>query len=159
MSAVFEHQVLNFRPIEESDLDAVMAIEQRSYEFPWTVGIFRDCLRVDYQCCLLEDRGEVIAYGIMSVAAGECHILNLCVHSQQQSQGYGRMMLEYLLDVARRLNADTAFLEVRPSNTSAVTLYRHCEFDEVGSRRNYYPAKNGREDALIFARTLITDDD
>ena len=72
MSAIFDQQLLNFRPIEETDLVSVMEIENSAYEFPWTIGIFRDCLRVDYQCCLLEDRGQLIAYGIMSVAAGEC---------------------------------------------------------------------------------------
>ena len=91
----------------------------------------------------------------MSVAAGECHLLNLCVKPELQNQGYGMLILDYLLDLARMHNADTAFLEVRPSNEFAIKLYQRAGFDEVGVRRNYYPAGFGREDAIILARALI----
>ena len=154
MSAVFETS-LNFRPITEQDLEAIMQIETRAYQFPWKKNIFLDCSRVGYECWLLEEDNVMIAYGIMIVAAGECHILNLCVDPHRQNQGYGNMMLEFLLDIAKQKNTDTAFLEVRPSNKHAIQLYQNIGFDEVGIRKNYYPAVNDREDALIFAKNLI----
>lgn len=154
MSAVIQESILNFRPMEEEDLTAVLAIEQAAYEFPWTRTIFRDCLRVGYSCWVMERDGLIDAYGVMSVAAGESHILNLCVYPRSQGLGYGTITLEFLLDMARKLNADTAFLEVRPTNQPARRLYEQSGFNEVGIRRNYYPAQYGREDAIIMARSL-----
>ena len=154
MSAVIQQSILNFRPMEEEDLAAVLAIEQAAYEFPWTRTIFRDCLRVGYSCWVLERDGLIDAYGVMSVAAGESHILNLCVFPGSQGLGYGTIILDFLLDEAQKLNADTAFLEVRPTNQIARRLYDQSGFNEVGIRRNYYTAKYGREDAIIMARSL-----
>lgn len=154
MSAVIQESILNFRPMEEEDLTAVLVVEQAAYEFPWTRTIFRDCLRVGYSCWVLERDGLINAYGVMSVAAGESHILNLCVYPDSQGLGYGTITLEFLLDEARKLNADTAFLEVRPTNEVARRLYEQSGFNEVGIRRNYYPAQHGREDAIIMARAL-----
>jgi len=154
MSAILQTTTPSFRPMAEEDLKAIMMIEESAYTHPWTEMIFRDCLRVGYNCWLMEEDNEVIAYGVMSVAVGECHLLNLCVRPESQHQGYGALLLKFLLDVARDHNADTAFLEVRPSNKVAVRLYQQAGFDEVGIRRNYYPAIIGREDAIILARSL-----
>jgi ribosomal-protein-alanine N-acetyltransferase len=156
MSAVVNHRVESFRPMLEADLAEILVIENAVYEFPWSDTIFRDCLRVGYCCWVLEDANGIInAYGVMSVATGECHILNLCVQPQSQGLGVGSRALEFLLDVAMKHRADTAFLEVRPSNKVARQLYSKAGFNEVGMRRNYYPGRNGREDAIIMARTLI----
>ena len=139
----------------EPDLRAVLEIEHASYQFPWTHRIFRDCLRVGYSCWVFEEGDQIIGYGIISVAVGECHILNLCIRPLNQGLGYGRAMLDFLMDIARERNADTAFLEVRPSNTVGLQLYRNAGFDEVGMRKDYYPGVDGREDAIILARTLL----
>ncbi|MFQ5660865.1 MAG: ribosomal protein S18-alanine N-acetyltransferase [Gammaproteobacteria bacterium] len=155
MSAVIKQPVLNFRPMDEDDLPAIMAIEQSAYTFPWTNTIFHDCLRVGYCSWVLERDGFITAYGIMSVAVGECHLLNLCVQPEYQGMGLGRTVLDFLLDIARKHKAEMAFLEVRPSNEIAKQLYFGAGFDEVGIRRNYYPADIGREDALIMARSLV----
>ena len=155
MSAVVQQPALNFRPMLEEDLHLVLEIESSAYPYPWTRQIFRDCLRVGYCCWVLEMDGMLSAYGVMSVAVGESHILNLCVAPHCQRQGYGRIMLDFLLDIASKHNADMTFLEVRPSNTAAKRLYQSAGFDEVGMRRNYYPSARGREDALIMARSLI----
>jgi ribosomal-protein-alanine N-acetyltransferase len=136
------------------DLDAVLKVEEASYEFPWTLGIFRDCLRVGYVCCVYEGVSGVIGHGIMSLAAGECHLLNVCVHPDYQRRGLGRGLVEHLLDVARARGARVALLEVRTSNPAAYRLYLQLGFDEVGTRKNYYPARHGREDAIILARDL-----
>lgn len=143
--------------MRESDLAAVMRIEVRAYDYPWTYGIFQDCLRYGYCCWVFERDDYVDGYGIMSIAAGEAHILNLCVRPEVRHHGLGRKILNYLVDLARRHDADTVLLEVRPSNRAAVSLYHQSGFNEVGTRRNYYPADNGREDAMILAKTLLRD--
>jgi ribosomal-protein-alanine N-acetyltransferase len=103
------------------------------------------------------DHGGLNAYGIMSIAAGESHILNLCVDPEAQGMGYGNKILHCLMDIARKHGSDTVFLEVRPSNHIARELYRNSGFNEVGMRREYYPAEKGREDAIIMARSLVKD--
>jgi len=136
------------------DLDTVMDIESQAYDFPWTQGIFRDCLRVGYCCWCYENDGLIQGYGVMSVAAGESHILNITVRPESQRQGIGGKLMKHFLQLARRHNADIAMLEVRPSNTSALRLYEKLGFNEISVRRNYYPSDNGREDALLLALSL-----
>jgi len=155
MSAVLDDPLLSFRPMVDVDLNAVLTIEKNAYLFPWSETIFRDCLHVGYCCWVLEFDGKLIAYGVMSVAAGECHILNLCVSPDVQNNGLGSTILDNLLEIARTHGAEIAFLEVRPSNQQALYLYNKAGFNEVGMRREYYPAEFGREDALILARSLI----
>jgi len=154
MSAVLKQATIVFRPMSEVDLEKVMKIEQGVYEFPWSIGIFQDCLRVGYCCWILEQGDKVSGYGIMSVLAGEAHILNLCIKSDLQQNGLGKEMLDYLIDLAKVHNADVMFLEVRPSNSQALKIYKRSGFDEVGNRKDYYPAKFGREDAVILAKQL-----
>jgi len=137
-----------------ADLDTVMDIESHAYDFPWTQGIFRDCLRVGYCCWCYENDGLILGYGVMSVAAGESHILNITVRPESQRQGIGGKLMKHFLQLARRHDADTVMLEVRPSNVSAISLYEKMGFNEIGVRRNYYPADEGREDALLLALSL-----
>ena len=154
MSAVLKDDDVLIRPMRDADLRAVVAIERGAYEFPWSAGIFRDCLRVGYCCWVLERGGMIEAYGIMQVSSAESHILNLCVRRDTQGQGLGRALLAQLLEVALDRRADTALLEVRPTNDRARQLYASLGFNEVGVRRSYYPGRKGREDALILARDL-----
>lgn len=139
-----------FRSMLPADVDAVAAIESEVYPFPWTAGIFRDCLRVGYDCHAIETARQVSGYGIMSTGAGEAHILNICVRSELRSRGIGRRMLEFLLDRAHAAGVRDAFLEVRPSNLAAIRLYQAVGFEQIGVRRGYYQAANGREDAAVF---------
>jgi len=142
------------RPMRETDVASVMAIETRAYFSPWTEGIFRDCLRVGYSCWVAERDERLLGYGVLSVGAGEAHLLNLCVAPEHQGKGLGRRLLVHFIDAARGYGAEALFLEVRPSNQSAVHLYESSGFNQVGCRRDYYPAPKGREDALIFALAL-----
>lgn len=142
------------RPMLEFDLPRVLEIERGAYPFPWSEGIFKDCLRVGYCCWVIERTPKLEGYGIMSVGAGESHILNLCVRKQSHGCGYGRQLLRYLLKIAREHHARTTLLEVRPSNAQALRLYHGIGFNEVGIRRAYYPGRKGREDALILAIEL-----
>lgn len=143
------------RAMRVPDLEAVNAIEQQAYTFPWTLGIFRDCLRAGYGCWVLELQGLVIGYGVLSVAAGEAHVLNVCVAPEHQGVGHGRRLIQRLIDLARWHRADRVYLEVRPSNTSAIALYHDLGFNEIGRRPNYYPNSVGREDALVMAMELL----
>lgn len=157
MSAVIKEAECHIRPMTEEDIELVMAIEEQAYEFPWTKTIFQDCLGVGYCCWVMERDDMFVGYGVMSVAVGESHILNLCIHPDYQSIGLGRMLLKHLLELAQEHYANMTFLEVRPSNFNAIKLYLDSGFNEIGVRRNYYPAKMGREDALVLARTVARD--
>jgi ribosomal-protein-alanine N-acetyltransferase len=154
MSAVPENLPGRFRAMGHCDLEEVMAIETQAYAFPWNEGVIRDCLRIGYRCRVLEVQGRIEAYGILSLGAGEAHILNLCVRPASYGRGLARNMLRHLLEVARINAVMTVFLEVRPSNPRAVMLYQRAGFCEVGIRKNYYPATSGREDALVMAKEL-----
>ena len=154
MSAVVSQPLPALRAMETADLKAVMAIERASYDSPWTEAIFRDCLRVGYHCCVYDSESGLLGYGIMSVTAGECHLLNICIHAQYRNYKLGTRLIEYLLALARRKNAGIALLEVRVSNDSAYRLYTRLGFNEIGLRKHYYPTQNGREDALILALDL-----
>ena len=142
------------RAMQEADLAAVLALEIRSYPFPWTEGIFRDCLRVGYYCCVLEIDHLLAGYGVISSGAGEAHLLNLCVREEFRCRGLGRRLLDHLLDLASHSGARLAFLEGRPGNTAAIRLYETMFFQQIGMRRGYYQAEGGREDALVMKRDL-----
>jgi [ribosomal protein S18]-alanine N-acetyltransferase len=144
------------RPMMEIDLAEVAAVEQHSYAFPWSENIFRDCLRVGYTCRALDLAGQVIGYGVMSVGAGEAHILNVCVRDEFRNLGFGRRLLEHLLERAAAAGVAEAFLEVRPSNLAAIRLYQRLGFEQIGIRRGYYQAPDGREDAIVLKRDLKT---
>ena len=154
MNAVTPLDALPLRPMRLEDVRGVVAVEGRAYTHPWSEGIFRDCLRAGYSAWVVEDEGRVIAYGLMSVAAGESHILNVCVHPDHQGEGLGRRLMDHLLALAADYGASMALLEVRPSNAPARALYQRLGFNEIGTRPNYYPDGDAREDALVLARQL-----
>ena len=145
----------SLRPMREADLDAVAAIEHRAYAFPWSRGIFRDCLVAEYPAWVLLQDGVLIGYGVLSIAADEAHVLNVCTAPESQGRGHGRRVLRALLQVARGRGARRVFLEVRPSNAHAIALYHDEGFNEIGRRPRYYPAHDGREDALVMAMELL----
>lgn len=142
------------RPMRRADIEAVWEIEQRSYPFPWTRGIFFDCLRIGYCCRIAEVDGGIGGYTILSAAAGEAHLLNLCIAPDHRRCGLGQLMLEGAMVDARLRSAHRLFLEVRPSNRGAVGLYAKNDFRIIGRRPGYYPAGDGREDALVMVRHL-----
>jgi [ribosomal protein S18]-alanine N-acetyltransferase len=142
------------RPMREPDLDAILLAEAAACDFPWEEEVFRECLRVGYNCWVADLGRLVVAHAVMSIGADECHVLNICVHPRWQGLGVGRRLLRRLLAQARERGADTAFLEVRVSNRLARKLYAAEGFCEIGTRRGYYPARNGREDAVVLALAL-----
>jgi ribosomal-protein-alanine N-acetyltransferase len=154
MSAILKEPALEFRPMQAEDLPAVIEIERASYPYPWTQSIFSDCMHAGYCCWVAERSGLIEGYGVIMIAAGESHLLNICVRPESRAQGVGTRILRHLVSIARRHDADVIFLEVRPSNAAALKLYTDEGFNELGRRRDYYPDEAGREDALILARTL-----
>ena len=142
------------RPMREPDLSQIASIEVKAYEFPWSVGIFGDCLRAGYCCWSLLCSDSVLGYGIMAVALDEAHILNLCVDPAYRRQGHAQRLLLHLLELARNRHASMVFLEVRPSNLPARELYARNGFQQIAVRRGYYPANPGREDAWVLGRNF-----
>lgn len=144
------------RPMRIDDLESVMVVERRAYPWPWSIGIFRDCLFAGYPAWVLVEGGAFIGHGVLSVAADEAHVLNVCVDPARQGRGHGRALLRAMVEAARARGARRVFLEVRPSNPVAVALYEAEGFNEIGRRPRYYPAaNNGREDAIVMAMELL----
>jgi ribosomal-protein-alanine N-acetyltransferase len=153
MSAVLRPEA-EFEPMRESDLRAVLEIESSIYEFPWTLGNFRDSLRAGYACRVIREGRRVIGYAVLMLAAGEAHLLNLSVAAHSQRRGLGRGLLDNVVQLAREHKSKILFLEVRPTNEVGQRLYTGYGFRQIGVRRGYYPARKGREDALVLALDL-----
>jgi ribosomal-protein-alanine N-acetyltransferase len=153
MSAVLKPEI-GFRPLVTSDLESVMTIERGLYEYPWTLGNFRDSLNAGYSCWAIVDRDGLIGYAVLMLGAGEAHLLNLSIERGAQRKGHGTRLLHHLIGVTRRYGATRLFLEVRPSNRSGRALYARNGFVEVGTRRGYYPARSGREDAIVLSLAI-----
>lgn len=149
MSALIEVRTMNY-----SDLKQVLAVEKKAYPHPWTLGIFRDCLRVGYHAWVMMFDNQVIGYGIVMLSPGEAHILNICIDPEHQGKGLGRHLLRYIVRKSNLTDVDMILLEVRRSNANAHKLYQSEGFHELGVRKAYYPAGEGREDAIILAKYL-----
>ena len=145
---------VHLRLMSHEDLSLVSDIERRSYDFPWSHGVFRDCLLAGYKCVVLDRDDRVAGYAILSVAAGEAHILNLCVDPLHRAHGYGEQLLDEILGRARASEVEEIFLEVRPTNENAIALYKKKGFHQIAQRPEYYQADTGREDAAVFSKKL-----
>ena len=145
-----------FRRMTLGDVERVMKVEHQVYEFPWTEKIFSDCIRVGYYCWLALQRQNIVGHAVISVSADESHMLNLSIAREYQRRGFGKEFIEFLIQQAQAKQAQTMLLEVRPSNTAAINCYNSAGFNEIGLRKDYYPAPEGREDALLFARHIVT---
>ena len=158
MSAQLKTQY-QIRPMQMDDLDAIMQIEPTIYSHPWTRGNFSDSLQNGYSGWVLEHDGQMIGYSLLMMIMDEAHLLNLSVAKQMQKQGLGRFLLEHMIATAKTHKALNMFLEVRPSNISAIALYENMGFCEISVRRGYYPAdpktsETGREDAVLMGLAL-----
>ena len=143
-----------YRKMSGDDLERVASLELALHASPWTRGNFADALGAGYHCWLAERGGDVVGYGVVAVGAGEAHLLNLSVAPQWQRRGIGTDLTAFLVKLARDYGAGRIFLEVRPSNGAARALYARAGFTEIGIRRGYYPAVQGREDAVVMAMNL-----
>jgi ribosomal-protein-alanine N-acetyltransferase len=142
------------RPMTASDLDAIMAIERVNFPFPWTEGNFKDSMNSGYMCLVMEQGKQLMGYAILMMVLDEAHLLNISVAQSHQGQGWGRYLLIQMMEIGREKGGLNMFLEVRPSNHSALGLYESMGFNEMGIRPGYYPAHNGREDAVLMGMAL-----
>ena len=146
--------LVELRTMKSSDLKQVIAVEKKAYPHPWTLGIFRDCLRVGYNAWVMTLDNNVIGYGIVLLAPGEAHILNICIDPDYQGKSLGRHLLRHLVEKSHQTDIDMVLLEVRRSNAQAQQLYVSENFHELGVRKAYYPTDKGRVDAIILAKYL-----
>ena len=144
----------HLRPMEQQDLASVLAIERRVYDFPWTTENFASCITANYECWMLMCDNTHAGHAVLSVAVGEAHLLNISVDSVYQRRGLGRSLLRFMLGRAEQIGAKVVFLEVRVSNRAAFQLYQSEGFNEIGTRKGYYPAQKAREDAMVLAIEL-----
>ena len=146
------------RAMQLGDLDAIVAIEQQAYAFPWSRGNFIDSLAAGYEAWVLVDQGgfdaPVLGYYLAMKGVDEMHLLNITVAPSVQGQGLARRLLNALCQRTRELQCSQFWLEVRRSNEHARQVYLHWGFAEVGLRRGYYPAGAQREDAVLMSLSL-----
>ena len=141
------------RPMSALDLDAVMAVEEAAYPFPWSRGNFIDSLAAGHPSWLLMDAGDaLLGYFVAMFGVDELHLLNITVAPAVQGRGHARRLIEALTGLARERRASQLWLEVRESNGRARAMYERLGFVQVGQRKNYYPAGFGRrEDAVVMS--------
>lgn len=154
MSAVFKTMEAGFEPMTDDRLDEVVAIERAAYGHPWTRGNFTDSLRSGYQAQLLCAGEAILGYFVAMKGVDEVHLLNITVARDMQGQGWGRVMLDALAIWSRGQGAQWLWLEVRTSNARALQIYQHYGYRRVGERKHYYPADQGREDAIVMSLKL-----
>jgi ribosomal-protein-alanine N-acetyltransferase len=145
---------LSYRPMTQDDVSYVLTVENEVYPYPWTERILQDCIRVGYDCWLALENDDIVGHAVVSVAAGESHLLNLSVSKRHQSKGIGKAFIDFLIDIVRSKSATVMLLEVRPSNIQAINCYDAVGFNEIGCRKDYYPTTNGKEDALLYAKEI-----
>lgn len=146
---------LRYQPMLPEDVDAVLEVELAAFSHPWTRGIFLDCIKPGYECWLVFLDDQQVGHTVLSAAGDESHLLNITIRPQNQKAGLGAALLEFIIERARQRGAEVTFLEVRASNLAAARLYESFGFNEIGRRPDYYPAANGKEDALVMAYSLI----
>lgn len=159
MSAKPEFEALrleHLRPMRSDDLNELMIGELAAYPYPWTQGNFEDCIsNKAYSCWVFDKQQCLYGHVVISIVLKEAHILNICLYPENQNKGWGRKLLNEAETIAKASGAEMCFLEVRPSNKSGLHLYRSEAYNEIGVRKKYYPADNGREDAIVMAKTLV----
>ncbi len=142
------------REASVDDLPEVLEVESTGYPFPWSEAVFLDCFKPHYTFLVLTLNNQVIAYAVISDVVGEAHLLNICVHSDFNRHGLGTRLLHSVIKTAITQKCDSILLEVRKSNIAAKLMYEKFGFTMIGIRKNYYPAENGREDALMYQLDL-----
>jgi ribosomal-protein-alanine N-acetyltransferase len=144
----------NIRRMSEADIPAVLLVEKESYEFPWSAGNFHDSIYAGYGVWVYEVGGSIIGHMVLMTAADEAHLLNITIAPSWRRQGLGKALMRHAMNAARLQHVRVLFLEVRPSNRAAIELYEKTGFEAFALRKGYYPAQQGREDALVMRAFL-----
>lgn len=146
--------MLCYQDMTDVDLDAVVAAEARIHRFPWTRGNFADSLAAGHGAWVVQESEMLVGYAVMMQVLDEAHLLNISVLPELQRQGRGTSLLQHMFGLARLQGMTRMLLEVRQGNAPGLGLYRRHGFVEIGRRRDYYRAHEGREDAIVMAREL-----
>lgn len=155
MNAVLKTVEAYFEPLDLAGLDALCAVENRAYAFPWSHQNFVDALASGYQAQVLKANQTILGYFIAMQGVGEVHLLNITVAPEYQRQGWARVMLDALAIWSRGQQTQTLWLEVRVSNRRAYEVYVAQGFRRVGMRKAYYPnGSQPREDAIVMSLKL-----
>jgi len=147
-------QAFEIRAMHPTDLDRVILIEREIFLFPWSPGNFSDSIDAGYLCQVMEQADTIVGYGIMMMSPDEAHILTLGIAANWQKKGLGKKLLQHLIQSARNMNAKSILLDVRESNLGAAQLYQQMGFQQIATRKGYYPAMCGREDARVMQLLL-----
>lgn len=141
---------MQLRVLKRSDVPTLLQIEEELNAFPWREQNFVDSLHAGHlsRCLIIDD--NIAGFAIFSVVASEATLLNLGVATRYHGQRLGKRLLELMLELVKNAGTEMCLLEVRQSNAVAQGLYHALGFYEVGRRGNYYPAKKGREDAILM---------
>ena len=147
---------LRFEPMDMRNLDAVVAIEKDVYPFPWSHRVFAATLAEGHECWVAYDASDtVVGYFVLMQVVDEAHLLTIAVRADLQGRGIGRSLLEHTIETAKSIPVESILLEVRPSNMRAVDLYERYGFKEIGRRKNYYEAANGKREEAIVMRLML----
>ncbi len=147
-------QAFEIRVMHPADLDRIILIEREIFLFPWSPGNFSDSIDAGYLCQVMEQADTIVGYGIMMMSPDEAHILTLGIAANWQKKGLGKKLLQHLIQSARNMNAKSILLDVRESNLGAAQLYQQMGFQQIATRKGYYPAMCGREDARVMQLLL-----
>lgn len=119
----------------------------------WNAEQFFRLVHAPEKICLVADEDHtVFGFGIAGIAADEMEVENILVAEERRLRGWGKDLLEKLLEIAESRGVKTVFLEVRESNLPAIMLYRSLAFGESGRRKGYY--SDPSEDALMLSLKL-----
>ncbi|TQV82917.1 ribosomal protein S18-alanine N-acetyltransferase [Aliikangiella coralliicola] len=141
-------------PADILDLKSMLAVEQASHQHPWSENMLAESLNGEHRCWVLKHKKQVIGHLIVLPVFDQVELLDIAVCPQQQGMGLGRLLMEHLIQFVKDNHIVSIFLEVRQSNKTAMKLYQNFDFEEIGVRKNYYPCKQGREDAVVMQFTL-----
>ena len=152
--SVRKSDLYNFIPMSIKDLNKIYDLELKSYDFPWTKEILRDCILYKYDSFAVFFNENLVGYVIAKITYTETHILNLTVKKNFRKKGIGKSLIELIISEARLRNSENILLEVRVGNIEAQSLYEKLNFQIIGTRKNYYESENGREDAYVLKLDL-----
>jgi ribosomal-protein-alanine N-acetyltransferase len=148
-------ELVEIKEMTLSNLNDIYDLEIKTYKYPWSKNILRDCIINKYDCFIATINKQVAGYLITKISSPYSHILNLTIDKNYRNNGIASQFLEIFILKCSLLKSNIIFLETRLSNLPAISLYIKFGFKKIGVRQNYYKSKNGREDAAIFSMLVI----
>ena len=144
--------MFHVRPMTEDDLDDVMVTETGSYSTPWKYEHFLNEIAARYSLPYVAvEEKSVIGYVCLMSLFEEAQILNIAVSPSRRGRGIARVLLRKAFSLALEQGAEIVALEVRASNSAAISLYEQLGFTRVGIRARYYDSV---EDAILMEKLL-----